>query len=130
MSGRETLKEIEDLRKDFIKAREEFLVSIPPLYRNLVKWAVENFPKDKLQAFIDQTALELAEFREETKEKWNVVIDGISAFLKKQLKDSTKPEEFEERILAIVDLFREALRYLLEELKVIKKLEEELNSIK
>jgi len=124
---RETVETLERLKGEFIKSREEFWGSIPSAYMQLLKWAIENCPKEKQEEFFRKVRISLTTWREETQRAHIETIDRITESLKLQFNYSIAyKEETEKRLLAFVDLLKEILHHFLEEAKVIIAIEKEV----
>jgi dGTP triphosphohydrolase len=124
---KETVEQIENLKKEFIKARKEFLGSVSSFYIRLLKWTIENSPKEKQDEIARKARIDFTAWREETREAHKKTVDEMIIYLKNQFDYSiARAEETEKRILAFADLFKEMLHYFLEEAKVIESLEKEI----
>jgi len=125
----EFLEAIKATRKDFRKARKMFHKFLPAPWMELLEGCSTEIPKEKFQELVQKAKIGMAEAREKTIKLWDENLDRVFSMIKKGFQKPIKPKEIEERVLALIDLTKDAALFATEELKAIDIMEAGLEKV-
>lgn len=126
-----TLEElIEKTRQDFKNARRVFHEIFPKFWIGLLQACAESMSAEQFKETAEKTDIGLAEAREVVTKIWIGNIDGVFSLIKKQFQAPIDIKEAEKRALSLTNLLEEAVRFIIEELRTLDMMQEELRKIK